>query len=229
MHAHDPWWITVLLTAHIVGGTLAFVLAPVALVTAKGGKQHKRWGMVYLWAMGIVAATALPMAFFFPVRFLALVAVFSFYSSFAGYRVLKLKDLARGGSAKPIDWIAGFITFGTSALLLWLSIYRPASIEVIPTVGRVFGVLGMFIAIRQVRFFLVKPTEKMFWWYMHLGGFIGSYIAAWSAFSTVTLSKVFGNVWYVWLWPSIIGVPAIIATVAYYRRKFAPKQPAVAT
>lgn len=32
-----------------------------------------------------------------------------------------------------------------------------------------------------------------------------------------------GNTWYVWLWPSMEGVPAIIATTAYYRRKFAPK------
>lgn len=228
MHAHDPWWITVLLTIHIAAGTLSFLLAPVALVTAKGGRQHKRWGIVYLWAMGAVAATALPMAFFFPVRFLALVAVFSFYSSFAGYRILKLKDLARGGAARPIDWIAGIITFGASALLLWLSFYRSESIEVIPTVGRVFGVIGMLLAARQMRHFLFKPTEKMFWWYGHLGGFIGSYIAAWSAFSTVTLSRVFGNTWYVWLWPSIVGVPAVIATTAYYRRRFASRSVATA-
>ena len=79
MHAHDPLWMKVFLAIHIAAGATAFLLAPVALVTAKGGKQHKRWGMVYLWSMGVVAATAVPMAFFFPVRFLALVAVFSFY------------------------------------------------------------------------------------------------------------------------------------------------------
>ena len=45
------------------------------------------------------AATALPMALYRPVLFLALVAVFSFYAAFSGYRVLKLKELARGGSA----------------------------------------------------------------------------------------------------------------------------------
>ena len=97
MHAADPWWITVFLAIHIAAGTMAFLLAPVALATAKGGKQHKRWGKVYLWSMGAVAATAVPMAFFFPVRFLALVAVFSFYFAFSGYRVLRLKELARGG------------------------------------------------------------------------------------------------------------------------------------
>ena len=223
MHAHDPWWITLFLAVHITGGTLAFILAPLALVTAKGGKAHKRWGRIYLWAMGAVAATAVPMAFFFPVRFLALVAVFSFYSSFAGYRILKLKDLSRGGSAKPIDWIAGIVTLISSAYLLWLSLVRPASIEVIPAVGVVFGVIGIMLAVGQMRRFLFKPREKMFWWYAHLGGFIGSYIAAWSAFSVVTLSRFLGHNWIVWLWPSIVGVPAIIATTAYYRRKFTPR------
>ena len=143
MHALDPLLVKIFLVIHIAAGASSFLLAPVALATAKGGKQHKRWGMVYLWSMGVVAATAIPLAFFFPVRFLALVAVFSFYFAFSAYRVLRLKELARGGSAQPIDWIAGIVTFATSALLAWLSWFRPASIEVLPAVGVVFGLIGM--------------------------------------------------------------------------------------
>src|ERR1700760_543449 len=142
---HHDWllWMKAFLAVHIAAGFGSFLLAPVALATAKGGKQHKRWGMVYLWSMGFVAATAIPMSFFFPVRFLALVAVFSFYFAFSGYRVLRLKELQRGGSAEPIDWIAGVLTFATSALLAWLSWFRPATIEVIPLVGVAFGFIGM--------------------------------------------------------------------------------------
>jgi uncharacterized membrane protein len=228
MHAHDPLWVTVFLAIHIAAGAMAFLLAPLVLSLAKGGKQHKRWGKVYLWSMGVVAATAVPMAFFFPVRFLALVAVFSFYFAFSGYRVLRLKELARGGSAEASDWIAGVITFSTSALLAWLSWFRPHTIEVLPVVGVIFGFIGMRGAAGQLISFVRKPTEKMFWWYTHLGNFIGSYIAAWSAFSAVTLTRVIGNHWYVWLWPTMIGVPAIIVTTAYYKRKFAPRARAAA-
>jgi hypothetical protein len=184
--------------------------------------------MVYLWCMGIVAATALPMSFFAPVLFLALVAVFSFYAAFAGYRVLRLKELARGGSAEPIDWIAGIVTLCSSALLVGLSIFHPEKIQVIGFVGIVFGLIGMRLASVQLISFVRKPKEKRFWWYSHLSLFIGSYIAAWSAFSAVTLSRVFGNEWYVWLWPSIVGVPAIVVTVAYYKRKFTPRTKVVA-
>jgi uncharacterized membrane protein len=228
MHALDPLWVKVLLGIHISAGVMAFVLAPVALATAKGGKQHKRWGKVYLWSMGMVAATAVPMAFYFPVRFLALVAVFSFYFAFSAYRVLRLKELARGGSASPMDWTAAVVTFSTSSLLAWLSWFRPASIEVLPVVGVIFGFIGMTAAAGQVISFVRKPKEKMFWWYTHLGNMIGSYIAAWSAFSVVTLTRVIGNHWYVWLWPTMVGVPAIALTTAYYRRKFAPRQKAAA-
>jgi uncharacterized membrane protein len=220
---HYPIWIKLLLGLHITAGFGAFLLAPVALVTAKGGKTHKKWGMVYLWCMGAVAATALPMAIWFPVLFLALVAVFSFYAAFAGYRVLRLKDLARGGKAEPIDWIAGVVTFCSSALLAWLGAFHPHKIQVIGVVGVVFGLIGMRLSSSQMISFVRKPKERMFWWYSHLGLFIGSYIAAWSAFSAVTLTRVFGNQWYVWLWPSIVGVPAIVLTTAYYKRKFAPK------
>jgi hypothetical protein len=179
--------------------------------------------MVYLWAMGGVAATALPMALYRPVLFLAMVAVFSFYAAFSGYRVLLLKDLARGGRAKPIDWIAGVLTFCSSLLLALLGVFKPAAIQGFGVVSVIFGLIGMRLAWVQMASFVRKPKEKMFWWYTHLGNFIGSYIAAWTAFSVVTLQTVFGNHIWLWLWPTAVGVPAIAITTAYYKRKFAPK------
>ena len=225
MH-QDPVWMKALLIVHIVCGFGSFLLAPVALATAKGGKAHKRWGMVYLWAMGGVAATALPMALYRPVLFLALVAVFSFYAAFSGYRVLKLKDLARGGSAKPIDWIAAGVTFGSSAALALLGAFRPATVQGMGIVSIVFGLVGMRLAFVEGISFVRKPKEKMFWWYTHLGNFIASYIAAWTAFSVVTLPRLLPHAGMVlWLWPTAVGVPAIVLTTMYYQRKFAPRRP----
>jgi hypothetical protein len=223
MNASDPMWMRMFLGVHIAAGACSFLLAPIPLATAKGGKAHKRWGMVYLWSMGIVAATALPMALYRPVLFLALVAVFSFYACFSAWRVLALKDLPKSGSAKPIDWAAGGITFVTSACLAGFGAFKPAIVQNMGIVAIVFGFIGMALAFGQLKSFIAKPKEKMFWWYTHLGNMIASYIAAWSAFSVVTLSRFLGNQWYVWLWPTIVGVPAIVLTTAYYRRKFAPR------
>jgi hypothetical protein len=223
MHG-DPLWMKVFLGVHIAAGSLSFGLAPVALVTAKGGKAHKRWGMVYLWAMGVVAATALPMALYLPVLFLALVAVFSFYAAFSGYRVLKLKNLAQGGSAKPIDWIAGGVTFVCSFALAFLGAFDSKAVQNFGIVAVIFGFLGMRLAYNQMRKFIWKPKEKMWWWYDHLAGFIASYIAAWTAFSAVTLSRFLHPFWIVWLWPAAIGVPAIVGTTVHYKRKFAGRK-----
>jgi hypothetical protein len=229
MHAGDPLWMKVFLGVHITAGASSFLLAPVALATAKGGKQHKRWGMVYLWSMGVVASTALPMALYRPVLFLALVAVFSFYLAFAGFRVTRLKELARGGNATPIDWIAAVICFTASACLAGFGAFHPAWVQGMGIVSIVFGFIGMQAAAAEMWKFVRKPKEKMFWWYTHLGNMIGSYIAAWTAFSVTTLSNIFHHAGMIlWLWPTIVGMPAIALTTAYYKRKFAPRQKAAA-
>ncbi len=220
----DPVWMRDLLVVHIAAGFGAFLLAPVALGTAKGGRAHKRWGMVYLWCMGGVAATALPMALYRPVLFLALVAIFSFYLAFSGYRVLKLKHLARGGSAGIIDWVAAAVAFLAGAALALLAWLRPSAVQHMGVVAIVFGLFSMRAAGVNMWDFVRKPKEKMFWWYTHLGNFIASYIAAWTAFSVVTLPQIFGNQLWLWLWPTAIGAPAIAILTVHYKRKFAPRE-----
>ena len=213
MHAGDPLWMKVFLGVHITAGASSFLLAPVALATAKGGKQHKRWGMVYLWSMGVVAATALPMALYRPVLFLALVAIFSFYLAFAGFRVTRLKELARGGNAEPVDWIAAVVCFAASACLAGFGAFHQVWVQGMGIVAIVFGFIGMQAAAAEMWKFVRKPKEKMFWWYTHLGNMMGSYIAAWTAFSVTTLSNIFHHAGMIlWLWPTIVGVPAIAVT-----------------
>src|SRR3984885_3729570 len=92
----DPVWIRALLGIPIAAGSTAFVMAPLALLTAKGGKAHRRWGKIYFWAMAVVASTAMVLALYRPILFLALVAVFSFYAAFSAYRVLFHKNFPRG-------------------------------------------------------------------------------------------------------------------------------------
>jgi hypothetical protein len=217
-----PLWIRDILAVHIVAGGLCLVLAPIALALTKGGRWHRRWGTLYFWSMGAVAATALPLAMVRSVLFLALVAVLSFYLTFSGYRVLRLKDLAQGGSAKPIDWAAAVLTFAACACLAGFALYRPAWVQNMGIVAIVLGLLGMRAAAADIYRFVRKPTQRLFWLTVHLEKFIASYIAAWTAFSVVTLSRLFPHATLaVWLWPATIGVPAIALTVVYYRRKYA--------
>jgi uncharacterized membrane protein len=232
MHANWPIYLRILLGLHIACGFTAFICAPVALATAKGGKTHRAWGKVYFWAMAGVAVTALILSFALPIFFLAMVAVFSFYACFAAYRVLYLKDLFKGGKPLALDWLAALITIASSTLLCLMGLLKPALMRVgvvtiaghtVSIVSIVFGLIGVRLGLNSISGFVNPPKEKMFWWYSHMQGMIASYIAAMTAFSAVNLGPYFGNAWWVWLWPTIVGAPAIAIWTTYYKKKFTPK------
>jgi len=231
---HQTWlvYLRILLALHIACGITAFVCAPVALLTAKGGKTHRRWGKIYFWAMAGVAVTALTLSFALPIYFLAMVAVFSFYACFAAYRILYLKDMYKGARPLAIDWLAAAVTVLSSFLLFLLGFLKPAAMGIgiiqigghpVSIVSVVFGLIGVRLGLSSISLFRKPPPTKMFWWFRHMQGMIGSYIAAMTAFSAVNLAPRFGDAWWVWLWPTIIGVPAIAIWSGYYEKKFAPK------
>ena len=225
----DPVWIRSLLGVHIAAGSTAFVMAPLALLTAKGGKAHRRWGKIYFWAMAVVASTAIVLALYRPVLFLALVAVFSFYAAFAAYRVLFHKNLPRGEKVTWPDWGAAIFTFTCSLTLALLGLLKPRLVQNLAIPAVVFGIIGMRLAAKSIWRFLHPPKEKMFWWYEHLGNMLASYIAAWTAFTVVTIGRFVHGGWVIWVLPTAIGVPAIALTTAYYKRKFAPRKKQGAT
>lgn len=217
----DPWWMHALLSLHIVSGSGAFVLAPLALITAKGGRAHRRWGAIYFWCMAGVASTALVMSIWRPILFLALIAIFSFYTAFGAYRVLRQKAAWKGQSAvRALDWAAAVLCFAACVALVLFGIFWPALIQNLRIPAVVFGLVGIRISARAIWRFTHPPIEKMFWWYIHLQGMIASYIAAWTAFCLVTLGPVLHGAWWIWLVPISIGLPAILVTTAYYRQKF---------
>jgi uncharacterized membrane protein len=220
---HDPIWIKSLLGVHIAAGSTAFLMAPLALATAKGGKAHRRSGRIYFWSMAVVASTALVLALYRPVLFLTLVAVFSFYAAFSAYRVLFHKNLPRGEKVTWPDWGAAILTFASSFALAFLGVVNPALVRNLAIPSIVFGFIGMWLAGKSMWQFLRPPKEKMFWWYEHLGNMLGSYIAAWTAFSVVTIGRFVHGGWLIWVLPTAIGLPAIALTTAYYKRKFAPR------
>ena len=76
----------ILLVLHIAAGSIALLAAVLALVTAKGGTNHVRVGRVYALGMTVIFLTALPLAMLGANIFLLLIAVFSFYLVFAGWR-----------------------------------------------------------------------------------------------------------------------------------------------
>lgn len=208
-----------LLWIHIAAGFSAFFCAPIALLTLKGGKTHRRFGKYYFWLMGIVALTGMVLALYRPIFFLAMIAVFSFYFAFRAYRVLRNKQ----SGPQAIDWLAAVASLLASAGLVAIGVLKPAGVRMpAPSVSIVFGCIGLFIAGSDVAGFVRGQRDKNAWWFDHMSGMLGSYIGALSAFSAVNLTFI--PMPWRWLWPTLLGVPVIFVWIAYYKARFARAQ-----
>jgi hypothetical protein len=86
--------------------------------------------------------------------------------------------------------------------------------------------IGPFIAVGNLRYFLRGPQSRMHWWYKHLSSMFATGIAGYTAFLVFGGARLLPSVarsglyTIFWVLPSLIGVPVIFMTVAYYQRKF---------
>lgn len=105
----------ILLSIHILAGTIALLCAAMAVSSEKGKKLHVLSGRTYFWCMVAIFLTAIPMSIITSNIFLLLIAVFSFYLAFAGMRFAR----NRKGVATTWDWIAVSLMI-LSGLGMWV-------------------------------------------------------------------------------------------------------------
>ncbi|HTI12311.1 MAG TPA: hypothetical protein VL832_27250 [Puia sp.] len=209
-----------LLILHIIGGTVALLSGLFAITTQKGGKNHRLSGKFYFGGMTAVFISAVALSIGHHKPFLLMVGFFSYYMVVRGYRILYLKKLGKGQKPTGLDWaiviIAGaFIVY----LLCWGIVFVVWGVGM-GIVAIVFGALGCLFLRNDLNKFIRGPKEKMHWWYTHIGGMGGGYIATLTAFVVVNIELKPG--WILWLIPAAIGVPVILVTIARYKRKFSP-------
>ena len=208
-----------ILWLHILAGFTAFLVAPGALATRKGGTWHRRWGKIFFGAMAGVTITALLLTSIRPNSFLTLVALFSFYSAFSGYRVLYRKRPDLGQRAKWFDWAAALITLFAGMGMFYLGFFGNSSGA---PVFIIFGMISTMLGAGDIHSFLRRfhPVQHKYdWLYTHIGNMIGAYIAAVTAFAVVNLD--FLPMLIRWLLPTLVGTPAIFLWIRVYRKKFA--------
>ena len=219
---------TASVVSHVAAGFTALVMAPLAMMTQKGGSQHRRWGKIYFWAMFAIFVTALALVYFRPNFFLFMISILSFYGAFAGYRALYRKRPALGAGPLWLAWLgAGVAAVAGLVFLAWggLTAFGLLATEIPPVFGLVgvgFGVsLGLY-AVSDIRSFLQPSPDRNWWWYYHIARMSGSYIAAVTAFTVqnVTRHMPADLAWLPWVLPALIGTPLIARTIRHYRQKF---------
>lgn len=210
------------LRLHAVAGFIALVMAPLAMLVRKGGDWHRRWGKTFFYAMAVVAVTAIVAGILRPNILMGLVALFSFHMVASGYRALYLKRIHQGQRPELTDYVLhGTATLFNGALFLWgvihLALGHRDSGSIIFTV---FGAIGLMMVWGQLRRFFKSNHDKREWFYAHMTGFLGGYIATVSAFSAVNMHMI-KPMWLQWLWPTMLGAPLIALWIRYYKQSFA--------
>lgn len=205
------------LAIHVATGFTGFFMAPIAMIVKKGGKAHRQWGWIYVYAMGIAALTALLASAFKNNWFFISLAVFSFYAAFAGVRVLKHKKIHITGKVPPLDWTAAILNLLFSLCLIVLGVGNlPRAFGYIAIT---FGSIGILNSTRDIKRFVQKKEDKQRWLFDHIGGMLGSYIAAVSAFTVNNLNFEWMPQIIAWLWPTVIGVPMMMRWMRFYKNK----------
>ncbi len=195
---------------HISAGFTALVVGLIPMFSKKGGKTHVTWGKVYFWAMFVVAVTAL-LRFKLQLNliFLACIAIFSFYNTFTGMRIIRMKK-----QLKPawIDWFGAILGEICGIIMLYFSFYAYQENNVFFIVlFLVFGVVMLLFATEDLRVFTGKkvidndvPTPARYWFQNHISRMGGSYIATVTAFLVVNNPPFIPGL-VAWIAPGVIG------------------------
>ena len=150
--------------------------------------------------------------------FLLLIGVFSYYFVVSGYRILHLKKLHIGQKPQWFDWLIAAVAIAfNSYCVCWSLMVITKGGAGMAYVALGFGGFGLLAVLNNTIVFFRPPTNKMHWWFSHMGNMLGGFIAAVTAVSATVLS--FAGVW-AWIWPIACGVPAIIIWSMYNRKKF---------
>ncbi len=199
----------IFLIVHISAGTIALIAGPLAMLTKKGGRQHRAWGNVYSYGMCIVFVTAVYLSVFKEIPFLLMIAFFSFYLVVSGYRALSYKKLHKGQRVAIGDWIFSVASFLFSLALVGWGIYKIlVAGDAFGVVGIALGGLGCRLIYTGIKAFLVRPTDKKYWLYKHVTSMGGAYIATFTAFAVVNVTFLPGPV--TWILPTLVGTFFIV-------------------
>ena len=195
-----------LLYLHILAGFVSLGIAYVLLFIKKGNKRHKKLGMIYVYGMTTIFVTAIPLSLLGEFNaFLFVIAIFSFYLAFSGYRQGKDKN----GAREQIDKLLGVFITATSILFYGLAVSAYLTEDSMWITTVIFGTIALVFGIND--FQRMKIVERPNFYdrtNLHLNLMLAGTIATTTAF-IVTIEPL-STLWLNWVSPTIVGTPIII-------------------
>ena len=199
----------VLLSIHILVGTIALLCAALAVSSEKGKKFHVLSGRTYFWCMVGIFLTAIPKSIINRNIFLFLIAIFSFYLAFAGMRFAK----NRKGIPTTIDWVAVSLMIASG-----LGMWALATIYFINDNSQyitllVFGFIALALGYGDYRSHKNKLATGKERIAKHLTNMMAGTIAVITAVLVVNV-----NIEPIWIW-WVLPTAVVIPIIAFWNKK----------
>lgn len=193
----------ILLSIHILAGSVALVSAALALSSEKGKKFHILIGKAYFWSMAIIFLTALPLSTITSNVFLFLITIFSFYLAFSGMRFAK----NRKGVPTRIDLIAVnfMLLSGVGMWILAIIFFIDNNSQYITLI--VFGFLALFLGYGDFQTFKNQTAIGKERIAKHLTNMMGGTIAVVTA--VLVVNPPANPEWVWWILPTFLIIPVI--------------------
>ena len=204
------------LLVHITSGTIALIVAILAIVLKKGTIFHRRLGRAYICAMSLVFISALHLSFIaVPINwFLFGIAIFSYYLAFTGFRAGK----ERKNLPSTIDWIATCVMLFSTVFMVVLGVQLLWNQNNLGVVLIIFGAVGGLLSVQDILQFRkgkIQGKERIL---RHLTRILASFIAVVTAVLVVNGAKLGIPELVNWLAPSVIITPLIIYMARSYKK-----------
>lgn len=206
------YWHKANIIVHVSTGLIALLLGIIALTTPKGGKAHRKSGMLFLCFLTIVVVTGLFGVLIFKVnQFLLVITVLSGYNAYSGMRVLKNKT----NKINRQDIVMAITAASTGIYFL----YYINSIGMIWSPAIIYATLGTLFSIilyDLLRYLIPSKKYGNLWLYEHIYKMVSAFTALLAAATGTVYDNYQPHSQYL---PSLFGTLLAIGFIAYFYRK----------
>ncbi len=203
--------IKILIYIHAFFGGIGLISGIGSVIVKKGSSLHKKMGK--LFSMGMISSSLISIPISWMPNhenlFLFLIGLFTIYLVLTGNRALTFKTKAK---AHWIDKIVSGSMFFLSSIMIIIGFYGVLNSISFSILYLFFGGFGLFLTLKDFRFYKNSRNQKNAWLIAHIGKMIGALIASITAFIIAGLG--IGNL-IAWTLPTILGTFYIV----YWKRK----------
>lgn len=203
-----------ILFSHATAGFIALISGlGLATFIPKGNSLHRKTGLAFFYAMTWVFLSALLILFFVRFNlFLSLIAFFSYFMTYTGYRVFKRVN----NRPSVLDYLLTVftLTWGISLFIYGIYLLISFGFNTSTLLVLVFSGFTLRTVYAEIKLWRRKTelNRKEVLLY-HLQGMLGAFIASITAFAVQTGATWLewgSNSWLLWIIPTVAITPLII-------------------